>query len=426
MNVSETITGPEFLVRTALVVCTAFVGWLVMGLEVVLIWLPLYYALVVIEKLILRKRSLWRPTTTLAVVVGLGFLIATVFSALPVYLWYMDGKIWKMGALVLLSGGVLNIFLLRSRNWQIGIAYVVPVSVAFYAIAFDFFTRPFGNEVFWCAMFLAAAMNLYLFVAVWEANKANAQLRMTREQFHHAQKSEALGTLTGGIAHDFNNLLAVIIGNLELLKSYPEAEDAQEFLEEALASAERGAALTRQLLAYVRRSELKLSPVDPADLLQNVAHMAKRVFEPNIRIELNVNNAGSMVLVDAKLLEAALLNLCINARDAMPQGGTLTLRSTNDLVTGSEALGVEPGEYSRIDVCDTGEGIPEDIMKNVFDPFFTTKGVGRGTGLGLAMVQGFAQQSGGVATIESTVGVGTTVSVLFPANHSSVTNEEIV
>lgn len=411
---SESISGPEFLVRLFLVISTATVGWLALDLEILLLWVPAYYALVAVEKLILLQRKSWPSARVYTCLILLGMITATVFSTLPVYLWYMEGDIWKMGSLVLMTGGVLNIFLIRSRNWQISVAYVVPVSIAFYAIAWDFFTWPQSNVVFWCALVLAVAMNIYLFAAIWEVQKSNEKLREAREQFHQAQKIEALGTLTGGIAHDFNNLLSVTKGNLELLQAYPDSPDASEFLKEAIASSDRGAELTRQLLAYVRRSELKFSVANPAEVLKNVGKMASRLFKPNIRIVVDAGDAATRVLVDISILEAALLNLCVNARDAMPSGGKLVLRARTEILSKQGRGNLSRGHYLRLDVADTGAGIEKRHLDQVFDPFFTTKDVGKGTGLGLAMVKGFAQQSGGDAIVESIEGQGTTVSIYLP------------
>ena len=319
-----------------------------------------------------------------------------------------------MGSVVLLAGGILNVFLLRSRHWQVGLAYVIPFSAAFFFIAADFYTQPFGNPVFWSATFLASAMSAYLLVAVWEAHKANLRLRRTRDQFHQAQEMEALGTLTGGIAHDFNNLLAVIRANLEMLQDEPDKAEAIEFTNGALASVDRGAELTSQLLAYVRRSNLEPVTLDPAEVLRRVQTLANRTFKANIEIDLQTLVDDARIRVDPTMLEAALLNLCINARDAMPSGGRLTLRVDRGRPQGMEIAPPDPCTFIRLDVQDRGDGMAKAEVERAFDPFFTTKDVGKGTGLGLAMVKGFAQQSGGDAIITSTARKGTTVSIFLP------------
>jgi PAS domain S-box-containing protein len=233
-----------------------------------------------------------------------------------------------------------------------------------------------------------------------------------------AQKMEAIGQLTGGIAHDFNNLLGVVIGNLQLLeRSVAETPTLARKVHTAMRAAVRGADLTRRLLAFARRQILDPTVVDLNRQLASLSELMQRTLGESIEVRMVQAHDLWHTRVDAGQFENAILNLAINARDAMPQGGRLTVRTQNvklDSVFCSDHPEIEPGEFVSISVSDTGIGIEPDVLKRVFEPFFTTKESGRGSGLGLAMVDSFAEQAGGVATIESEVGRGTTVQILLP------------
>jgi signal transduction histidine kinase len=236
-----------------------------------------------------------------------------------------------------------------------------------------------------------------------------------------AQKMEAVGQLTGGIAHDFNNLLNVISGNVELIERYSSDERVQRMAQTARRSAARGAKLTGQLLAFSRSQSLNLQPVCLAQLMDEVKDLLSAAVGPDIRLAFGAVPALPPVMADLSQTELAILNLAINARDAMPEGGTLTIDCAQRPVP--EGL-LPPGEYAVIAVSDSGQGINPEIMSKVFDPFFTTKALGKGTGLGLSQVYGIAQQSGGAARISSRVGAGTTVEIWLPMA-SPVLAEEV-
>ena len=226
-----------------------------------------------------------------------------------------------------------------------------------------------------------------------------------------AQKMEAVGQLTGGIAHDFNNLLNVISGNVELIERYSGDERIKRMAQSARRSAERGAKLTGQLLAFSRSQSLDLRPVSLTHLMGEVRDLLSAAMGPDIHLEFAPMPALPQVLADLSQTELAILNLAINARDAMPDGGRLLIEC--GLRPAPEGL-LPPGEYAVVSVQDNGQGINPEILSKVFDPFFTTKAVGKGTGLGLSQVYGIAQQSGGAARIESRVGGGTTVEIWLP------------
>ena len=238
------------------------------------------------------------------------------------------------------------------------------------------------------------------------------------EQLRQSQKMEAVGQLTGGLAHDFNNLLTGIVGSLELLETrvaQGRTEGVQRYINAAHDSARRAASLTHRLLAFSRRQTLDPKPVDPARLIAGLTDLIRRTVGPSITVE-TAGAATGTILVDQSQLENAVLNLCINARDAMSQGGRLTLETTDGWLdeTAARERALAPGPYVSLSVTDEGVGMPPEIVARAFDPFFTTKAIGQGTGLGLSMIYGFVRQSGGQVRIHSEVGRGTTVSLLLP------------
>jgi len=245
------------------------------------------------------------------------------------------------------------------------------------------------------------------------------------EALRQSQKMEAVGQLTGGIAHDFNNLLQGIVGSLEIIQkrvSQGRTNDLERFITGAMTSANRAAALTHRLLAFSRRQPLAPKTVDPNALLGSVEDLLHRTLGEQYQVKLELQSDIWRTLCDPNQLESAILNLSINARDAMPDGGTLTLSTRNIESADLQAVGlrdIEPGQYVCISVNDTGTGMTPDVIARAFDPFFTTKPLGQGTGLGLSMIYGFARQSDGYAKIFSEVGKGTCVRLYLPRNEGA-------
>ncbi|MGW9229568.1 PAS domain S-box protein [Pseudorhizobium sp. NPDC055634] len=249
---------------------------------------------------------------------------------------------------------------------------------------------------------------------ITEKVEAQNALNRTREELFQAQKMEAIGQLTGGIAHDFNNLLMAILGSLEILKKrLPDDPSIMPLLDNAIQGADRGVALIQRMLAYSRRQDLHLAPVDIPSVVAGMMEFVQRSVGAAIQIETDLEDNLPNVLTDAVQLETALLNLMVNARDAMPYGGTITVRAAR-LQEPDGPSGTTGAGFLRLAVSDTGEGMDEETLERAATPFFTTKGVGKGTGLGLSMVQGLVEQSGGKLLIESRKGEGTTISLLLP------------
>jgi signal transduction histidine kinase len=236
-------------------------------------------------------------------------------------------------------------------------------------------------------------------------------------QLFEAQKMDTIGRLTGGVAHDFNNLLMAVLGSLALLEKRLGAEDqhSRRLLQNAVQGAQRGAALTQRLLAFSRRQELKPESVDVAQLVNGMEELLKRALGHGIDLSLNFPSGLPPLLADANQLELALLNLALNARDAMPKGGRLMIAAAAETITQSgPGSRLVPGDYLRISIVDTGVGMDNVTLTKATEPFFTTKGPGKGTGLGLSMVQGLAAQSGGMLDIHSEPDAGTTIDLWLP------------
>ena len=241
------------------------------------------------------------------------------------------------------------------------------------------------------------------------AERERAQAALTQ-----GQKMEAIGRLTGGIAHDFNNLLHVVNMNLELISIYAKEEKVKPVVERAKSAARRGAKLTGQLLSFARSQSLSPKLTQVNRLLLGMKDLLEISAGPSVNVQLELCEDQASVVVDASQLEMAVLNLAVNSRDAMPDGGTLTI-STCARRCEDDGDQLQGGEYVVVTVSDTGAGIPQQLLSKVFDPFFTTKPMGSGTGLGLSQVYGFARQSGGMALLKSELGKGTTVEMYFPA-----------
>ncbi len=248
---------------------------------------------------------------------------------------------------------------------------------------------------------------------ITEKMETQRALEQTREELFQAQKMEAIGQLTGGIAHDFNNLLMAVLGSLEILKKrMPQDPALSPLVDNAMLGAQRGAALTQRMLAFSRRQELQVERIDVSELLRGMMDMVSRSLGPVASLETVFPESLPAIATDPNQLETAVLNLVVNARDAMPDGGSIKIKATEEVVLDGGTL--PAGHYVRVAVTDEGEGMAEETLKQAVTPFFTTKGVGKGTGLGLSMVQGLAGQSGGRLVLKSRLGEGTTAELWFP------------
>ena len=271
---------------------------------------------------------------------------------------------------------------------------------------------PFWNAVFIGPVFDTEGKLLYFFASQLDVSRR----RESEDARRHSQKMEAIGQLTAGVAHDFNNLLQVVAGNQELLESHLVEPQARRRLEIAQQATERAARLTRQLLAFARKTRLNPTRLNLSNAVSNFADLLETTLGASIDLRLDLLRRMPSAMVDESQLETALLNILSNSRDALGRGGTVVISTATRYLNGdAAAYGLAPGEYCVLEVKDDGAGMSEAVRARATEPFYTTKSVGKGTGLGLAMVDGFVQQSRGRMEVESEEGKGTTIRLLFPA-----------
>lgn len=245
------------------------------------------------------------------------------------------------------------------------------------------------------------------------------QRRRTEEQLIHAQRLDAIGQMTGGVAHDFNNLLTIISGNLQLLETATQGNAAlSDLIDSATRAASRGADLTGKLLTFARRQRLVPQPIDPRSRLEEISHLLRRTLGETITLSIKCDEGLPFARADPTQFDTALINLALNARDAMPYGGAITMQAA-ELRIGDFDADLKPGRYIAFSVVDTGQGMTEEVRRRAIEPFFTTKAEGRGSGMGLSIVYGFAEQSGGALRIESQLGYGARVELSLPLADSS-------
>jgi PAS domain S-box-containing protein len=293
----------------------------------------------------------------------------------------------------------------------------------------EFSNRRKNGELFWELASIAPVRDGRGKVTHYVAVKEDiSERKATEERLRHAQRMETIGQITGGIAHDFNNLLAIILGNLQLLEERSgDDKEGRELIADAIWSAERGAQLTHRLLAFARRQRLNPRVVNLNLVVEEMTGLLRRTLGERIDIREDLAPGVGQTMIDRGQLENALLNLVVNARDAMPAGGVLTIATgTGSLPPDLQTKGEEvaPGEYVVLTVTDTGVGMPPEVLERAFEPFFTTKKFGEGSGLGLSMVYGFVRQSGGTITMDSQPGRGTVVRLYLPRTPDAPDNEE--
>ena len=276
---------------------------------------------------------------------------------------------------------------------------------------------PFWNAVFIGPVYDTSGKLLYFFASQLDVTRR----RESERTYLQAQKMEAVGQLTAGLAHDFNNLLQVVNGNLELAIARSDDDRVLRYLESARQSAERGAKLTGQLLAFARKTRLDPRPVDVSACLNSFADVMESALGKHVELHFSLRRSLPRALLDPQQFEMAVLNIALNARDAMPKGGVIEISTARVRLNGDAAArGLSPGDYVIVQVRDEGEGMTPEVIERAVEPFFTTKGVGKGTGLGLAMASGFVQQSRGRLEIESEPGKGSTIRMLFPVASSNM------
>lgn len=415
----EAPNSTELRVQVAIITLGILTCWLLLGLQWLLYWYAAYVSLIVIEKTAQSKMAGSGKRAHFIILLALNFCLATVYAILPATIWIIGDDTYQLAATALLVGATLNTFLVRSRIWQVVLCYMIPNAFVFFAILIDMYlSRGLSPEVIGAGTVAICVLG-YFAVAIQEANRSHREHIQTRERLAHAQKVEAIGNLTGGVAHDFNNLLNVVSGNLELLRDAADRKDREALITHALQAVERGAGLTQQMLAFGRRSHLRPQPVEIRMALAELEHMLSRLLPSTVNLNFRCSPKHPLVLVDPNAFQTAMINLCINARDAMPHGGDLDIAIYEwDRKLRRVRFRTSERSDNLADLCisvqDKGTGIPDHIIDHVVEPFFSTKPAGAGTGLGLSMVAGFVAQSGGELLIEQPSDGGTRIRMILP------------
>jgi two-component system, cell cycle sensor histidine kinase and response regulator CckA len=400
--------------------CISIAIWL--DLTSALYWLAVYVLTEAANIGFLATRR--RPGTHLDTQIASGLIFITTlwFSILPIYLWSLDITLMRFAALSLVVGMVLYSITRYSGLRRIAIWDGILISGLTLYFGYDMARQADTTTTMLLTMLFSVLMVLYYLVSLYESVATRSALKLAEKRNIQAQKMEAVGQLTGGIAHDFNNLLTVMIGNLDLYSEVEDREEKDVLAEEARQAALRAATLTAHLLAFSRKARLNPKTFDPERFLQSFVALTSRVLPDSISLQLELTSAPHRITADVNQLENALLNLVINARDAMSDFGTIILRlDWVDAGHEQEFYGttLPAGRYCRISVVDSGPGIAPELQMTVMDPFFTTKPVGKGSGLGLPMAKGFVEQSGGALELVSQPGDGTNIAFWLPVSGAS-------
>lgn len=346
-----------------------------------------------------------------------------VFRVMLLYMWHYPHPAANYISVFMLLAAVGFSVNFRSRLRSFMVLQVLTDVVVILSLAVQFLWFMEELEGAFLVTLSAVSLVIYMVVSLFQHMAYISDLELVEEQNRQALKMEAVGRLTGGVAHDFNNILTVVLGNLELHDEIDDPEERRELRHKTRDAAKRAAELTSQLLAFSRKSTLSKEVHDIHAVFKRVRNMTERLLPTNIALEIDVSPETQAIRADATQLEVGLLNLIINARDAMPNGGTILLNATSKPgSTFCETLPDAP--YVSISVSDEGGGIPAEIIDKVTEPFFTTKPIGEGSGLGLSMVKGFAEQSGGGLFITTVPQKSTTVNLCMPAAANSSENSE--
>lgn len=346
-------------------------------------------------------------TKQLALLMISGFVVYSVFMSASVLLWMNDSRIAQIFGLMLWFSAMLNAISPRAAEPVFLLLDLFVIMLTGLFMLYFEFLRTEDSGSFLVVFVSFSALIAYHLQSVKGIARFRGSLRRLRNGEEEADRQRAIGQLVGGVAHDFNNLLTVVIGNLQLFHEVNDSAEKRELLDEAERAARRGADLTGQLLAFSRKSQLLPEPVTIDQIVQDVKPLVMRLLGEKHTLTFHILPDIPLIEVDLSKLQAVLLNLILNARDAMPDGGAISFHAAPGYHMGRRMLSIK--------IADKGVGIPPEIMHQVFEPYFTTKPVGKGSGLGLSMAKGFVEQSGGRLELTSKVNRGTQVILHFPA-----------
>ncbi len=414
----------EIAARFALltVFCVSLTLWI--GFSEALYWLAGYALLEALNIGFLSTRRAPGTQFEALTATAINFLATFWFMALPVRLWQLDIDVLNFAAISLVVAMAMYSVTRYSglRRIVIWDGMLIIGIVGYFGYDTAMVAQSSGAMVL--TLVFTVLISIYFIVTLRESVRTRMALNEAEARNVQAEKMEAIGQLTGGIAHDFNNLLTVMIGNLDLYAEMTDPSEKDQLAEEARQAALRAATLTSHLLAFSRKARLNPQPLDPAQFLRKFAPLIQRLMPETVEVRLELASEIGSIIVDANQLENALLNLVINARDAIEGDGTITLRlEWVKSAPAQEFCGVSlaPGDFCRITVDDTGPGIAAELLNSVTEPFFTTKPVGKGSGLGLSMAKGFIEQSGGALDLFSVQGQGTAIAFWLPTGKTSKT-----
>lgn len=375
----------------------------------------IYATLITIEKYVASVATLDSDADKYPVVVGLLLARALTYNAMVYLVWITPGDLFKFAALALLVAATINIMVFHATYRVLMICVVGPIWLGFSSIALNIaFAAGWGPQAIG-AVATVFCITPYFLLSLAKAHTRWNQFEQTKSALSRAQRLEAMGKVAGGVSHDFNNILSVVSGSLQLLEEEDDPAERKRLLNLAHRSVANGAALNKQLLALGKKSTLMPEAVNLRDALDECQALASAFLHESVSVEIIPTHPAPWVFVDPHILQTALLNLVLNAKNAMPKGGKLTIGCgpATDIALADAELSSNGG-YFAVVITDNGLGMPPEVLAQVFDPFFTTGEVGGGTGLGLPMVKGFAEQSKGGVLISSKEGHGTTVTVILP------------
>lgn len=415
----ESLSNPEVRLRHVAMIVGCVTAELAFGYHLLGLWLIIHLIWAGIWQAALRRLPDEVDRFWFFGLIGLVMLDTVIFNVVILLCWLHEEPVMRYMAFVVLYTGMINSVTRRTHDLLMGIADLLAKSIIALSLPLTILiVDPARGEAWSLAIVLSLSL-IYFIDAMLRLMSDEMRRRRAERANAERLRLEGLGQLTGGVAHDFNNLLTVIIGNLDLVREMPDGDERDELLNEIGLAAHRGADLTSRLLVYSRKSTLTPSTTEVGPPIDHARKMLRRLLPESIALELVLPQNLPRIEIDLHKFETVIINLVLNARDAMEGRGRIALsaraRSLSSRRGPDQPVDLPDGDYVTISVSDTGSGIPEELLARVLEPYFTTKPVGKGSGLGLPMAQGFAVQSGGGLTIRSTEGVGTTVVLWFPA-----------
>ena len=420
LALSEPLGSVMYFVHISIFGIAAAAAAVLLGLWILFYIYLAYLVLFTCEKALSKHALTQKLPALLAPSLAFLAMRVTAYDAMAVILWMQEGDIFKLGTLTMVVASTLNMIVNRIAFPLAMACVAIPNFTVFVAIAgLIYFDKGLSPE------FIAATVAIlcifpYFLLTLLRARGQWLEQVQTRYELTQAQQLEGMGQVAGGVSHDFNNRLSVVSGSLQMLDHAKTEAERGELLATARRAIEHGSSLTRQMLALGRRSPLIAKPTDLSASMLEFSAFLKRVMPANITCEFDADDPAPVALVDDGILQNALLNLALNSRAAMPDGGVLRVEARR--VRAPQNFppdGVREGRCARITVTDTGMGIPREQLDRIFEPFFTTRDVGQGSGLGLSMVRGFAEQSNGLVSVQSREGHGTRVALYLPLSDAA-------